>query len=247
MDSPTLNITSYSGEESRMPYVFENRFYDYEYFTTNDRAICQPVLEDHQQRYQWGFSILQLEITLCLLALWTFGIYIMRATAHLQLARMGIAYNAPGNFKSTMSLADTIRKEFEEQHGKDVNSLTERELMSYVKTHLNGGRVMLQSPPLIPRQSLWKCIWKWVMANKAWTVAFALVTFMIFYPPATLMWLTMTFSMVAGWDRKTRNLVLLLSLVSCGLLPAGYLVVKLWRKCFNGVFGGSTNRIIQAA
>lgn len=156
LDSPTLNITSYPDRQSRRPYVFENNLYEYEYFTTNDRTICQPIMENNQQTYQWGFSVLQLEITLCLLTLWTFGIHIMWATAHLRLARKGLAYIAPGNFKSTVSLADAIRKEFKEQHDKDVNSLTEREIMSYVKKRLNGGRVMVQSPPLVPRQASWK-------------------------------------------------------------------------------------------
>lgn len=168
LDKPTLNITSYLEEESKAPFTFENRLYDEKYFTTNDSTICQPIMENNQQTYQWGFSVLQLEITLCLLTLWTFGVYIMRATAHLRLATMGITYNAPGNFKSTMILADAIRKDFQEQQDKDVNSLTERELMSYIKTYLNGGRVMVQSPPLIPipTQSAWRMMWNWVVRVK---------------------------------------------------------------------------------
>lgn len=193
LDSPTLNITRYLNGQSRGPFVFQNKFYDYEYFFTNDRAICQPVMENNQQTYQWGFSVLQLEITLCLLTLWTFGIYIMWSTAHLRLASMGIAYNAPGNFKSTMSLARAMRKEFREQHGKDVNSLTERELISFVKKRLNGGRIMLQSPPLGPRQNEWKLIWKWVMANEAWTVSYAVVSLtIVFYAITSLVCLRMT-------------------------------------------------------
>lgn len=230
-----------------MPFVFENRIYDNEYFRTNDRAICQPVMEDGQQKYQWGFSVLQLEITVCLITLWTFGIYIMWATAHLHLASMGIEYNAPGKFKSTMSLADAIRKECKEQNDNDINSLTEREMMSYIRTCLNGGRMMVQPSPLVPRQSMWRFIWKWIMKNKAWTFAFAMVSWFTWsYATFSLVWLTMTFSMVAGWGKKTRNLVLLLSLLSAGLIPAGYLSVIFLRKRFSGLFGKSPKGTSQA-
>lgn len=205
-------------------------------------------MKNNQQTYQWGFSVLQLEITLCLLTLWTFGIYIMWITAHLRLASIGIAYNAPGNFKSTMSLAHAMRKEFREQNDKDFDSLTERELISYIKTRLHGGRIMLQSPPLIPRQNEWNWIWKCVMANKAWTVVYAVVSLsMGFYAITSLIWLAMTFSMVAGWGQKTRYLVLLFSLVSGGLLPAEYLVVRLLWECFNGFSGDYVNRTSQAS
>lgn len=163
LDSPTLNITYYP---DRGPFAYENKAYSPEDF--NDRAICQPIvdLKQHRQKYQWGFSIIQLEITLCLLTLWTFGIYIMWATAHLRFTSMGMAYNAPGNLKSAMSLADAICKEFKQQCDKDINSLTEREVMSFIKTHLNGGRVLVQSPPFILERRAWKLIWKWVKANK---------------------------------------------------------------------------------
>lgn len=204
-------------------------------------------MENNQQTYQWGFSVLQLEITLCLLTLWTFGTYIMWATAHLRLANIGLAYKAPGNFKSTLSLADAIRKEIKEQSDKDVNSLTERELASFIKTGLKGGRVMVQSPPLIPRQSAGKWIWKWAMANRAWTVAYTVVSLsMVFYGITSLIWLTMTFSMVAGWGQKTRYLALLLSLVSGGLLPAEYFLVRLLWERFNGFFGDYVDGTSQA-
>lgn len=247
LDSPTLNILYYWDRRSKMPFSFKNKTYDDEYFRTNDTAICQPVMENYQQKYQWGFSVIQLEITVCLIMLWTIGIYIMWATAHLRLVSMGIEHNAPGNFKSTVSLADAIRKECKEQNDKDVNSLTERELMTYIKTRLNGGRMMIQPSPLVPRQSVWNFIWKWTMENKAWTVAFAIVSvFTWCYAVVSLIWLTMTFSMVADWGKKTRNLVLLLSFVSDGLLPAGCLVVILLTKFFKKVFRKFSKRTFQA-
>lgn len=248
LDSPSLNITSFLDPKSRRPLIFEHKVYDYEYFTTNT-TICQPVIEDNQQKYQWGFSALQLEITLCLLMLWTFGIYIMWATAHLHLANIGIVYKAPGNFKSTLSLADSIRKEFKEQHDdKDANSLTEEELMSFIKTRLKGGRVMVESPPLVPGQSAWKWIWKWVMANKTWAFLYAAASFsMLAAATTSLIWLTMTFSMVAGWSQKIRYLVFLLSLISFGLLPAGYIVVRLLWERFHGFFGAYVDETSQAS
>lgn len=245
LESPPLNISIWAGKP-KGPFAYEDRLYDYEYFSTNDNAICQPVQEGNQQAYQWGFSILQLEMTLCLLALWTFGIYTAWATAHLRLASMGTAYKSPGNIQSTMSLADAVRKEFKEQNEKDANVLTKRELASYIKTDLGGGRVMVQSPPLVQRQSARKWIWMWVMANKGWTIAFALVSLsMVFYALTILIWLTMIFSVVAGWGRKTRYFVFFLSLVSGGFLPAGYLVVIFVRKRFNGLLGSPISSTSQ--
>lgn len=231
LDSPTLNIEPCFDALDRERLVFEGKIYDDKYFTTNDSTICQPVIEGNQQTYQWGFSVLQLEISLCLLTLWTFGIYAMLISAHLRLASMGTPYNTLGNLKAAMSLTDAVVKDFNEQHGKDIKSLTGREVMSYTRTKLNGGRVMLQPQPLVPSQSARKVIWNWVMANKTWTVAFTFVSLSLVYFTMTfLIWLTMVFSMVAGWGRKTRNFALLLSVMTGGLLPAGYLVVMLCRK-----------------
>lgn len=126
--------------------------YDPKYF--DDRAVCQPVVEQNQQqqqqKYQWGFSFIQLEIVLCLLTLWTVGIHIMWSTAYLRSIKMGMTYNDPGNFKSAIIMADSIRKEFKQKTNKDITFFTEKELMSSIKTHLNGGQVMLKSVPLIP-------------------------------------------------------------------------------------------------
>lgn len=98
----------------------------------------------------------------------------MWSTAHLRSIKIGMAYNNPGNFKSAMSLADTIRKEFKQKTNKDITCFTERELMSSIKTHLNGGQVMVQSPPLIPEQIASKLIPKWVKANEGWIVVIPL-------------------------------------------------------------------------
>ena len=171
---PTLNISYHEST-----FVYDNKLYEPKYF--NDRAICQPVVEhSHQkQKYQWGFSIIQLEICLCLLTLWTFGIFIMWATAHLRFIGMGMPYNALGDFKSAVSLADAIRKELNQKSDKDLKSLTDRELMSTIKTHLNGGRVMMQSPPLIPEQRESELIRKRIEANEAWTIAIPLLSLSI--------------------------------------------------------------------
>lgn len=157
-------------------FVYEDKIYDRKYF--DDRAICQPVVEQNrrqQQKYQWGFSFIQLEIVLYLLTLWTVGIHIMWSTAHLRSVKMGISYKDPGNFKSAMSLADAIRKEFKQKTNKDITSFTERQLMSSIKTHLNGGQVMVQSPPPIPEQIASKLIPKWVKANEGWVVVIPLL------------------------------------------------------------------------
>lgn len=47
--------------------------------------------------------------------------------------------------------------------------------------------------------------------------------------------------MVAGWGQKTRYFVLLLSFISGGLLPAGYIVVRLVWERFNGFGGADVN------
>lgn len=176
---PSLNITPYwddnpwGSPSSTAPFTYEGKVYDLEYFT-NDRAICQPFVDSSQpqQKYQWGFSIIQLEITLCLLTLWTFGIFVLWTTAHLRFASMGTAYNASGKFKSAISLVDALRKELGQKTERDIDSLTEPEILSCIKLHLNGGRVMqVHSLPLILEQSGWKLIQKWVKTNKGQTLA----------------------------------------------------------------------------
>lgn len=170
LNPPTLNISC-----NTSAFIYGHKAYEPKYF--NDRAVCQPIVEQNQQqqqKYQWGFSFIQLEIILWLLTLWTVGIYIMWSTAHLRSVKMGMTYNDPGNFKSAIGLADTIRKEFRKTTNKDITSFTGRELMSSIKTQLNGGQVIVQSPPLIPERIALKSMQEWIKANGSRIVVISL-------------------------------------------------------------------------
>lgn len=171
LNPPTLDISC-----NTFAFIYGDKAYEPRYF--NDGAVCQPVVEQNQQqqqKYQWGFSFIQLEIVLCLLTLWTVGIYIIWSTAHLRSIKTGTTYNDPGNFKSAISLADTMRKEFKKKTNKDITSFTERELMSSIKTQLNGGQVTVQSPSLIPERIALKLIQEWIKANESRIVVISLL------------------------------------------------------------------------
>lgn len=187
LELPTLDINTYCDDNmcggpvsESSPLAYENTIYGPDYFT-GDGAICQPVVErdQHQQKYQWGFSIIQLEVTLCLLTLWTFGICIMWTTAQLRLTTMGIAFNDLGKFKYAKRLTDAMQKEFKENRDEDIDALTKWEMKLCIKTHLDGGKVIvppLQPLPPILEQSGWKLIQKWIQANKAWALVIPILS-----------------------------------------------------------------------
>lgn len=163
-------------------------------------------MENFQQTYQWGFSVIQLEIGLVLLTVWTFGIWIMWLHAHHELSNRG-KYEVPQEFKAALFLADSIRADLKESE-QEAEFLTNKELKKHADENLKGGKVEIQALSLDQSISLWKSVWQWIKTNKLWIFGLvcALAT-VIYLLGNILVVLTMSFAMAAGWSRKTRAIL----------------------------------------
>ncbi|KAI7776784.1 hypothetical protein LA080_004440 [Diaporthe eres] len=204
LPSPTLNITHWNDKGSNAAFIYpsgDDKIYHLNYLQEN--AVCQPVMANSQQTYQWGFSVVQLESTLVLLTVWTLGIWIMWLHAHHELSNRG-RYEVPQEFKAALYLADSIRADLKEVD-QEAEFLTDKELRRHADEHLKGGKVEIQALSLDRGISFRKSAWKWVKTNKLWI--FALVCALascIWLLGNIIMVLTMSFAMAAGWGRKTR-------------------------------------------
>lgn len=173
---------------------------------------------ESQQTYQWGFSTLQLEVTLILLTIWTFGVWIMWLDTHLKLEGMG-EYQVPHELKAALYLADAIRDDFK-CVGENPDSLANDELRRYARKHLNGGKVGVQAPLSGNVYGFRRMAWHWLKANKLWTISLLSATTILAFILEDLMdslqhwfWImggyiplffVMGFALAAGWRRKTR-------------------------------------------
>ncbi|KUI64331.1 hypothetical protein VM1G_11137 [Cytospora mali] len=203
LPSPTLNITPYDGKANNKSFIYtpDNTTYTLPNITSN--AVCQPVIIDLQQRYQWGFSVIQLELTLILLTIWSFGVWIMWLDAHLKLTSRG-KYEVPHEFKATLYLTDSIRDDFIGV-GEEPESLTNDEIRRQAREHLKGGRVEIQAPQSENDYSLRRWFWQWVKGNKLWTFSFLFAIGTSFnFRGNSILLLMMSFAMAAGWGKKTR-------------------------------------------
>lgn len=206
LQSPTLNITIYDGKvnDKLFIYIPNNTTYTLSYIEEN--SICQPAMANSQQTYQWGFSVLQLEVTLVLLTIWTLGVWVMWLDAHLSLTTRG-RYEVPHGFKAVLYLADSIRNDFNDL-SEEPELLTDEELRKYAADHLRGGKVQIQVSEYQFDFSLWLSSWHWLKTNKLWASAFlvALASSWWFcgqFVVVFIMWL----ATAAHWKRKTRAVV----------------------------------------
>lgn len=207
LQSPTLNLTYWDGKGSNTTLFYLPRNGDrYSLDYLQENAVCQPVMANSQQTYQWGFSVIQLETTLVLLTIWTFGIWIMWLHAHHELLNRG-KYEVPQEFKAAMYLADSIRADLKEID-QEADFLTNKELGRNADEHLKGGKVEIQALALDKGISCRRSSWRWVKTNKLWLFMFfcALAT-CYFLLGNVLAILAMSFAMAAGWGRKTRLVI----------------------------------------
>lgn len=210
LESPTLNMSYWTGDGGDSAFFLpSNDGGDGSIYYLDDlqkNAVCQPVMANTQQTYQWGFSVIQLEVTLVLLTVWTFGIWLMWLQAHYELLNRG-KYEVPQEFKAALYLADSIRGDLK-HNDQEAEFLTNKELKRHAGEHLKGGKVEIQAPSLDKNINLRRSAWHWVKTNKLWLFAFVAATASCIYTPCillnTILILTMSFAMAAGWGRKTR-------------------------------------------
>lgn len=212
LPSPTLNITCPAcgerGGNKSFQYLQTGQLYSLQFLTEN--AVCQPETASSQQVYQWGFSVLQLQVTLGFLTIWTIGIWIMWLGAHLNLGGRdgdGAKYEVPRGLRAVLYLGDSIRKDFDGL-GEGPEFLTDVELRRLARKQLRDGRVEIRAPGLRADYSLWRSAWRWFKKNYIWTIIYLTAwATCVFFLGSTLLALTMSFTMLAGWGRKTRTVV----------------------------------------
>lgn len=197
-------MTYWDGNGHHVAFIYpsdNDKLYALDYIQQN--AVCQPVMANSQQTYQWGFSVVQLETTLVLLSVWTFGIWIMWLHAHHELSNRG-RYEVPQEFKAALYLADSIRADLKELD-QEAEFLTNKELGRHADEHLKGGKVEIQALSLDKGIGFRRSAWNWMKSNKLWLFMFvvALAT-CIWLPGNIVIILTMSFAMAAGWGRRTR-------------------------------------------
>ncbi|KAF4996555.1 hypothetical protein FGRMN_4439 [Fusarium graminum] len=156
------------GDASRIKYIVDDAVYDTA--RINAHGVCQPFREmDSMQKYQWGFSFLQLFTTMILLQLWSFGLAILRTEAHRTL-RLNGHVAASGSWKGFLEFTDTIKLQLD-HFGIDPYTLEEDQLDHKIAKVLRGGNI--SSPPFAERHL---SIWRWTWNQKQWI---ALILFFV--------------------------------------------------------------------
>ncbi|KAK3984706.1 hypothetical protein QBC44DRAFT_9400 [Cladorrhinum sp. PSN332] len=196
---PSLNISWYSGlllyqrfwyhvagetfdnliEEhnpSDLIYTWSNRTYSLDYI--RDNGMCQAVTDV----YEWGFSYMQLVLTISLLLIWTTGAGLVWLKAHINLPLVEYP-NVPTGLRCYLHLNSAIAKGFAAA-GIDPGKLTDRELAESVKYDLQGGRVSFKPLVFKFERSLKLFLWESVNKQKLWFLVFLsdlIATCFIFY------------------------------------------------------------------
>ncbi|KAF5660668.1 hypothetical protein FHETE_8831 [Fusarium heterosporum] len=148
------------GDLSRMRYIVDDVVYDSA--EVNEHGVCQPFKQmDSMQKYQWGFSFLQLFATMILLQLWSFGLAILWTETHRTL-KLNHHAAASGGWKGFLEFTDTIKLQLK-HFGIDSSSLKDDQLDHEIEKVLQGGNI--SSPPFAERHL---SIWRWTWNKKQW-------------------------------------------------------------------------------
>ncbi|KAK6725130.1 hypothetical protein SNK04_003935 [Fusarium graminearum] len=165
--SPTNKSYEESGYNVRgnILFIIDSNLYNATDLMEN--AVCQPKRDKGSaQRYQWGFSFLQLYFVLIVLLLWSLAMGILWQNAHdmLELNHRDLA---SCDWKGLLDLTDTIRMQLD-QAGIDIDNLSDKQLDNEIQTVLHGGSVSSQHMP-IDSFSIWRWLWK-----KKWWIIFSI-------------------------------------------------------------------------
>ncbi|CAH0046307.1 unnamed protein product [Clonostachys solani] len=120
-------------DKSLMTYSLSNGAYDMA--TIQKNGTCQPI----QNRYQWGFSFLQLFINVILLSLWTIGMSLVWVKSHLTLKINGFAaiYN---NWKGLLEFTEVLGGQLKAA-GVEYLTIDDQQLGHEIEKLLQGGSV----------------------------------------------------------------------------------------------------------
>ncbi|KAK4182960.1 hypothetical protein QBC35DRAFT_394917 [Podospora australis] len=150
--------------KSETRFVSGNQFYPLEYVRENGR--CQPVAEE----YGWGFSFLQLQVSMVVLLVWSVGVYIMwlHSNFNLPLTKYD---EVPKDWACVMHMAATLSRDLKAQ-GLDAEAVTDRQLKTLISELGDGGSISfgaeLEHDAVI---GIWRAIGRWVNMERWWTLA----------------------------------------------------------------------------
>ncbi|KAH7138665.1 hypothetical protein B0J11DRAFT_588081 [Dendryphion nanum] len=176
LDAPVLNISSYyvsgfyekpynSWEIENKTWVRGNETYTLNYI--KNAGSCQTI-----GTYQWGFSFLQLVVSIILLSLWTLGIYIMWfRTHHIMKVLNRDRRDISGEHRAVIELAAAMQCELEIL---DTNPfiLTEEQPSKKIKKELKGGAILYAYSVVRPRAySIRASMQAWFEREKWWFLA----------------------------------------------------------------------------
>ncbi|UZP36449.1 hypothetical protein NXS19_004265 [Fusarium pseudograminearum] len=130
-------------------------------------GVCQPKKDESSvQRYQWGFSFLQLYFVTILLLMWSLALIFLWKDAHEMLKHNNRDVSSR-DWKGLLDFTDTIKKQLEEA-GIDITNLSDKQLNDEIQTILKGGSISSQDMP-VHLFSLWYLLWE-----RKWWVAFGI-------------------------------------------------------------------------
>uniref|UniRef100_A0A8H7NPF8 Uncharacterized protein n=1 Tax=Bionectria ochroleuca TaxID=29856 RepID=A0A8H7NPF8_BIOOC len=132
LQGPPLNITAFY--LPRADFISKDTE-TYDMATIQKNGTCQPI----QNRYQWGFSFLQLFINIILLSLWTIGMALVWVKSHLTLKLNGFAaiYN---NWKGLLEFTEVLGGQLKAAKIEYL-SIDDKQLELEIEKLLQGGSV----------------------------------------------------------------------------------------------------------
>ncbi|KAM7215732.1 hypothetical protein V8F06_008842 [Rhypophila decipiens] len=194
-------------------------------------GTCQP-----QGTYQWGFSFLQVFITVIFLLLWTVGTYMVWFGSRKTMMRNGQT-ESPGKYGAAMLLASRMSQEFASIEQVQPQLLTSRQVEQYVKFNLDGGKISADSMFLFGSEykichGLWNVVRKSPWLSGIYTLL-TLCLWLLTIPQAyssRFVWslplhLACVFALAIGTTRKSKAFFVILGFLvgtATGLLTFFY-------------------------
>ncbi|WXC57974.1 hypothetical protein SNK03_003875 [Fusarium graminearum] len=169
IDEVTVGNNPY-GDSKNILFLVDKDMYNSTELKSN--GICQPIkdkvrsssitihrankTQNSVQKYQWGFSFLQLYVVVILLALWSIGMGVLWKVSH-DMLESNHREVASGNWKGLLDLAETIRMQVKDA-GIDIDNLSDQQLEDEIQSVLHGGSVSSQH---MPTNSFSISCWLW--------------------------------------------------------------------------------------
>ncbi|KAF4447679.1 hypothetical protein F53441_8825 [Fusarium austroafricanum] len=136
--------------------------------------IAEAFVSQSKDRYQWGFSFLQLFVMMILLQVWSLGLVVMWKNAHYTL-RLNNNAAPSGGWKILLEFTAAINLELED-NGMDPDTMEDKHIEHEIEQLLQGGSI--SSPRLTEGSfSTWRWIWKqkWYFLAAMFSILFIIL------------------------------------------------------------------------